>query len=60
MNTHATMYRSRPSRSVNGCPQPEPREYRPIVYVPQLRILPLPAANDDRPEPPTPAMRVAA
>lgn len=60
MNTNATMYRSRPSRAIEGCPQPEPPEYRPIVYVPQLRILPQSAANSDRPNPPTPAMECAA
>ncbi|HET9819617.1 MAG TPA: hypothetical protein VFP92_10670 [Rhodanobacteraceae bacterium] len=60
MNTNTTMYRSRPSRSVKGCPQPEPPEYRPIVYVPQLRLLPVPAANDDRPTPPGSAQAVAA
>lgn len=58
MNTTTTLYRSRPSRRVRDCPQPE-TPLRPIVYVPQQVRAPH-ADNDDHPTPPAVAMQVAA
>lgn len=57
MNANARMYRSRPSRAIEGCPQADGREIRlcDIVQPANVRHLPVPAANDDRPTPPAPA-----